>query len=44
MMDKGQNSASLAAMLDLINATDLSGAHDHVWQRRAPSKMVMAGF
>jgi NADPH2:quinone reductase len=44
MIDKGQIRTTLAEVLGPINAANLTGAHDRIWQRRAPGKMVMVGF
>jgi NADPH:quinone reductase len=44
MIDNGQIRTTLAEVLGPINAANLSGAHDRIWERRAPGKMVMVGF
>ena len=44
MIDNGQIRTTLAEVLGPINAANLTGAHDRIWQRRAPGKMVMVGF
>ena len=44
MIDDGRIRTTLAEVLGPINAANLGGAHDRLWQRRAPGKMVMAGF
>ena len=44
MIDNGQIRTTLAEVLGPINATTLTGAHNRIWERRAPGKMVMVGF
>jgi len=44
MIDNGQSRTTLAEVLGPINAANLTGAHDRIWQRRAPRKMLMVGF
>jgi NADPH:quinone reductase len=44
MIDDGRIRTTLAEVLGPINAANLGGAHDRIWQRRAPGKMVMVGF
>lgn len=44
MIDKGEIRTTLAEVLGPITAANLAGAHDRIWQRRAPGKMVMVGF
>lgn len=44
MIDEGRISTTLAEVLGPINAANLTRAHDRIWQRRAPGKMVMVGF
>jgi len=44
MIDRGQISTTLAEVLGPINAANLAGAHDRIWQRHVPGKMVMVGF
>jgi zinc-binding alcohol dehydrogenase family protein len=44
MIDDGRIRTTLAEVLGPINAANLIGAHDRIWQRRAPGKMVMVGF
>ena len=44
MIDNGQIRTTLAEVLGPINAANLTGAPDRIWQRRAPGKMVMVGF
>jgi NADPH:quinone reductase len=44
MIDDGRIRTTLAEVLGSINAANLGGAHDRIWQRRAPGKMVMVGF
>lgn len=44
MIDAGRIRTTLAEVLGPINAANLSGAHNRIWERRAPGKMVMVGF
>jgi len=44
MIDNGQIRTTLAEVLGPINAANLTGAHNRIWERRAPGKMVMVGF
>jgi zinc-binding alcohol dehydrogenase family protein len=44
MIDNGQIRTTLAEVLGPINAANLGGAHNRIWERRAPGKMVMVGF
>ena len=44
MIDSGQIRTTLAEVLGPINAANLTGAHNRIWERRAPGKMVMVGF
>jgi len=44
MIDNCQSRTTLAEVLGPINAANLTGAHDRIWQRRAPRKMLMVGF
>src|SRR6476660_7125629 len=44
MIDDGQIRTTLAEVLGPINAANLGGAHNRIWERRAPGKMVMVGF
>jgi NADPH:quinone reductase len=44
MIDDGRIRTTLAEVLGPINAANLAGAHNRIWERRAPGKMVMVGF
>jgi zinc-binding alcohol dehydrogenase family protein len=44
MIDEGRIRTTLAEVLGPINAANLCGAHERIWERRAPGKMVMVGF
>jgi zinc-binding alcohol dehydrogenase family protein len=44
MIDRGQIRTTLAEVLGPISAANLAGAHERIWPRRAPGKMVMVGF
>jgi NADPH2:quinone reductase len=44
MIDDGRVRTTLAEVLGPINAANLGDAHARIWERRAPGKMVMAGF
>jgi len=44
MIDNGLIRTTLAEVLGPINAANLTGAHNRIWERRAPGKMVMVGF
>jgi NADPH:quinone reductase len=44
MIDNGQIRTTLAEVLGPINAANLTGAHNRIWERRVPGKMVMVGF
>ena len=44
MIDNGQIRTTLAEVLGPINAANLGAAHNRIWERRAPGKMVMVGF
>ena len=44
MIDDGSIRTTLAEVLGPISAANLTGAHNRIWERRAPGKMVMVGF
>ena len=44
MIDDGRIRTTLRQVLGPINAANLGGAHERIWQRRAPGKMVMVGL
>jgi len=44
MIDAGQIRTTLDEVLGPINAKNLTSAHNRIWERRAPGKMVMVGF
>ena len=44
MIDAGQIRTTLDEVLGPINAKNLTSAHNRIWERRTPGKMVMVGF